>query len=156
EPGMGVGGGDRERGVGQFAQHHHVVVAQVEGIAQAAQDIVVDHRLPHHRHGAPGPLVYRPGRWHPPIRQRRVGPTVTDWSPGCFWSCLMSRIVLITGATSGFGAAAVHRFAKAGWKVIATGRRGERLRPLVEAYGAGTVHAAVFDIRDAAAMEAAL
>jgi len=68
----------------------------------------------------------------------------------------MSRTVLITGATSGFGAAAVHRFAKAGWKVIATGRRGERLRPLVEAYGAGTVHAAVFDIRDAAAMEAAL
>ena len=40
----------------------------------------------------------------------------------------MTRTVLITGATSGFGAAAVHRFAQAGWKVIATGRRGERLR----------------------------
>ncbi len=36
----------------------------------------------------------------------------------------MSKTVLITGATSGFGSAAVRRFAAAGWKVIATGRRG--------------------------------
>ncbi|NIJ70525.1 SDR family NAD(P)-dependent oxidoreductase [Xanthomonas sp. 60] len=68
----------------------------------------------------------------------------------------MTRTALITGATSGFGAAAVHRFAKAGWKVIATGRRAERLQPLVDAYGADTVHAAAFDIRDAAAMQRAL
>jgi len=68
----------------------------------------------------------------------------------------MSKTVLITGATSGFGAAAARRFAAAGWKVIATGRRAERLQPLVDAFGADTVHAAAFDIRDAAAMEAAL
>ena len=68
----------------------------------------------------------------------------------------MTRTALITGATSGFGAAAVHRFAKAGWKVIATGRRAERLQPLVDAYGADTVHAVAFDIRDAAAMQRAL
>ena len=68
----------------------------------------------------------------------------------------MTRTVLITGATSGFGAAAVHRFAQAGWKVIATGRRGERLQPLVERYGKDVVHAAAFDIRDPVAMEAAL
>lgn len=68
----------------------------------------------------------------------------------------MTRTALITGATSGFGAAAVHRFAKAGWKVIATGRRAERLQPLVDAYGADTVHAAAFDIRDTAAMQRAL
>ena len=68
----------------------------------------------------------------------------------------MSKTALITGATSGFGAAAVRRFAAAGWKVIATGRRAERLQPLVEEFGADTVHAAAFDIRDAAAMEAAL
>jgi len=68
----------------------------------------------------------------------------------------MTRTALITGATSGFGAAAVHRFARAGWKVIATGRRAERLQPLVDAYGADTVHAAAFDIRDAAAMQRAL
>lgn len=68
----------------------------------------------------------------------------------------MTRTALITGATSGFGAAAVHRFAQAGWRVIATGRRAERLQPLVDAYGPERVHAAVFDVRDTAAMEAAL
>ena len=68
----------------------------------------------------------------------------------------MTRTALITGATSGFGAAAVHRFAQAGWRVVATGRRAERLQPLVDAYGPERVHAAVFDMRDNAAMEAAL
>ncbi len=68
----------------------------------------------------------------------------------------MTRTALITGATSGFGAAAVHRFAQAGWRVIATGRRADRLQPLVQAYGPERVHAAVFDVRDSAAMEAAL
>ncbi|WP_422507773.1 SDR family NAD(P)-dependent oxidoreductase [Stenotrophomonas sp. GZD-301] len=68
----------------------------------------------------------------------------------------MTRTALITGATSGFGAAAVHRFAQAGWRVIATGRRAERLQPLVDAYGPERVHAAVFDVRDTAAMEAVL
>ncbi|MBS7458984.1 SDR family NAD(P)-dependent oxidoreductase [Coralloluteibacterium stylophorae] len=68
----------------------------------------------------------------------------------------MSKTVLITGATSGFGAAAVHRFAGAGWKVVATGRRGERLQPLVDAFGPERVHAAAFDVRDPVAMNAAL
>jgi serine 3-dehydrogenase len=68
----------------------------------------------------------------------------------------MTRTALITGATSGFGAAAVHRFAQAGWRVIATGRRAERLQPLVDQYGPERVHAAVFDVRDSAAMETAL
>jgi len=68
----------------------------------------------------------------------------------------MTTTVLITGATSGFGAAAVDRFAEAGWRVIATGRRAERLQPLVDRFGADKVHAAVFDIRDEAALEASL
>jgi serine 3-dehydrogenase len=68
----------------------------------------------------------------------------------------MTRTVLITGATSGFGAAAVKRFAESGWRVIATGRRAERLQPLVDQFGADKVHAAVFDIRDEAALEASL
>ncbi len=68
----------------------------------------------------------------------------------------IDKTLLVTGATSGFGAAAVRRFAAAGWKVIATGRRAERLQPLVEEFGADKIHAAAFDIRDAAAMEAAL
>jgi serine 3-dehydrogenase len=68
----------------------------------------------------------------------------------------MTQTVLITGATSGFGAAAVKRFAAAGWRVIATGRRADRLQPLVEQFGADRVHAAAFDIRDETALEAAL
>ena len=68
----------------------------------------------------------------------------------------MTKTVLITGATSGFGAAAVKRFAKAGWRVIATGRRAERLQVLVDELGADKVHVAAFDIRDEAAMDAAM
>jgi serine 3-dehydrogenase len=68
----------------------------------------------------------------------------------------MTKTVLITGATSGFGAAAARRFAHAGWRVVATGRRAERLQPLVAEFGADRVHAAAFDIRDEAALEAAL
>ena len=68
----------------------------------------------------------------------------------------MTRTALITGATSGFGAAAVRRFVAAGWRVIATGRRADRLHALVDELGADKVHAAAFDIRDEAALDAAL
>jgi serine 3-dehydrogenase (NADP+) len=68
----------------------------------------------------------------------------------------MTQTALITGATSGFGAAAVRRFLAAGWKVIATGRRAERLQPLVEEFGGERVHVAAFDIRDSAALNAAI
>lgn len=68
----------------------------------------------------------------------------------------MTRTALITGATSGFGAAAVRRFVAAGWRVIATGRRTDRLQALVDELGADKVHAAAFDIRDQAALDAAL
>jgi len=66
------------------------------------------------------------------------------------------KTALITGATSGFGAAALQRFAGAGWKVIATGRRQQRLQPLLEQWGTDTVHTAAFDIRDHDAMREAL
>ena len=68
----------------------------------------------------------------------------------------MTRTALITGATSGFGAAAVRRFVAAGWRVIATGRRADRLQALVDEPGADKVHAAAFDIRDETALDAAL
>jgi len=68
----------------------------------------------------------------------------------------MTRTALITGATSGFGAAAVRRFATDGWRVIATGRRADRLQALVDELGNDRVHAAAFDIRDEAAMDTAL
>src|SRR5690606_140418 len=68
----------------------------------------------------------------------------------------MSRVALVTGASSGFGRATVERFVAGGWRVVACGRRAERLHALVDALGADQVHVAAFDIRDAAAMRAAL
>ncbi|HHW4681118.1 MAG TPA: SDR family NAD(P)-dependent oxidoreductase [Xylella taiwanensis] len=59
----------------------------------------------------------------------------------------MTNTILITGATSGFGRAAVHRFANAGWRVIATGRRIERLKALATQWPAGQIHTITFDMR---------
>jgi serine 3-dehydrogenase (NADP+) len=67
----------------------------------------------------------------------------------------MTKTVWITGATSGFGAATVERFVAGGWRVIANGRRADRLQQLVTQHGAERVHAAAFDMRDEAAMRAA-
>jgi len=66
------------------------------------------------------------------------------------------KTILVTGASSGFGAAAAARFADAGWRVIACARRADRLQSLVQHHGADRVHPCVFDIRDADAMQAAL
>jgi 3-hydroxy acid dehydrogenase / malonic semialdehyde reductase len=44
----------------------------------------------------------------------------------------MSRIVLVTGATSGFGKAIALKFAKEGNDIIITGRRKDRLEKLAE------------------------
>jgi serine 3-dehydrogenase len=68
----------------------------------------------------------------------------------------MDKTILISGATSGFGAAAVERFANEGWRIVATGRRDERLHALVDRHGADRVHAVAFDIRDTDAMQAAI
>jgi serine 3-dehydrogenase (NADP+) len=68
---------------------------------------------------------------------------------------MTTKTVWITGATSGFGAATVERFVAGGWRVIASGRRAERLQRLVAQHGAECVHAAAFDVRDEAAMRAA-
>jgi serine 3-dehydrogenase len=47
----------------------------------------------------------------------------------------MTRTAFITGATAGFGAAAARRFAAAGWRVVGTGRRRERLASLADEIG---------------------
>jgi serine 3-dehydrogenase len=47
----------------------------------------------------------------------------------------MSKTALITGATAGIGEASARRFAADGWRVIATGRRGDRLRRLSDDLG---------------------
>ena len=47
----------------------------------------------------------------------------------------MTKTILITGATSGFGLAASKRFAGGGWHVIGTGRRADRLKALQDELG---------------------
>lgn len=68
----------------------------------------------------------------------------------------MPKTLLITGATSGFGRATAVRFAAAGWRVVATGRRADRLDALAAEIGRDRIHAAAFDIRDESAMRAAV
>ncbi|HWA12370.1 MAG TPA: SDR family NAD(P)-dependent oxidoreductase [Burkholderiales bacterium] len=69
---------------------------------------------------------------------------------------MTQKTAFITGATSGFGAASVRRFVKAGWRVVATGRRADRLAKLVDELGRDKVHPAAFDMRKAADIEAAV
>ncbi|QPL45815.1 SDR family NAD(P)-dependent oxidoreductase [Halomonas sp. A40-4] len=65
--------------------------------------------------------------------------------------------VLITGATSGFGKAAARRFAKAGWSLILTGRREERLAELESELAPHvTVLTIPLDVRDSDAVSQAL
>ncbi|QAY95788.1 bifunctional NADP-dependent 3-hydroxy acid dehydrogenase/3-hydroxypropionate dehydrogenase YdfG [Methylovirgula ligni] len=64
-------------------------------------------------------------------------------------------IIFVTGATSGFGAAIARRFAKDGHKIVATGRREDRLTALADELGHDHVYPIVFDIRDLAAVERA-
>ncbi|NIZ02966.1 SDR family oxidoreductase [Thalassospira lucentensis] len=69
----------------------------------------------------------------------------------------MTKTALITGATSGFGAATARRFVAEGWKVIVTGRRAERLDALVAELGSGDkAHALVFDVQDTDAIQKAI
>ena len=65
------------------------------------------------------------------------------------------KTAIVTGATSGIGQATTRALVDAGWQVIATGRRADRLAALADAFG-DRVHAAVFDVRDEAARDAAL
>jgi serine 3-dehydrogenase (NADP+) len=64
----------------------------------------------------------------------------------------MTKTILITGATAGFGEAAARRFASGGWRVIGTGRRAERLRALQDELGDAFLPLEV-DMRDVQAVE---
>jgi serine 3-dehydrogenase len=66
------------------------------------------------------------------------------------------KTAFVTGATAGIGQATVRALVASGWRCVATGRRKERLDALVAELGADKVHAAVFDVRDTAALDAAL
>ncbi|MFP5329899.1 MAG: SDR family NAD(P)-dependent oxidoreductase [Alphaproteobacteria bacterium] len=64
----------------------------------------------------------------------------------------MTKTVLITGATAGIGEAAARRFAAGGWRVIATGRRGDRLRALSDELGDSCLPLEI-DMRDRESLE---
>ncbi|WP_159981166.1 MULTISPECIES: SDR family NAD(P)-dependent oxidoreductase [unclassified Novosphingobium] len=66
------------------------------------------------------------------------------------------KTVLVTGATSGIGEACARAFIGAGWRVVGTGRRAERLQALADEFGAERFHACPYDVRDEAARDAAL
>ena len=63
----------------------------------------------------------------------------------------MSKIILITGASSGFGKAIAEKFAAGGWNLILTARRKEKLAEVATAiekkYGVNTL-SLVFDVQD--------
>ena len=66
-------------------------------------------------------------------------------------------IAMITGATSGFGRAAARRFADAGWSLILTGRRQERLDALKQELAERVeVLTLTLDVRDAEAVKHAV
>ncbi|WP_435200150.1 SDR family NAD(P)-dependent oxidoreductase [Qipengyuania sp. 902] len=68
----------------------------------------------------------------------------------------MTRTAFVTGATAGIGEATVRALVDKGWRCVATGRRKERLEALVAELGADKVLPCVFDVRDEAAMDAAI
>jgi 3-hydroxy acid dehydrogenase/malonic semialdehyde reductase len=61
------------------------------------------------------------------------------------------KTILVTGATAGFGAAFARRFVRDGHRVIATGRRVERLKALAEELGPA-LFAAPLDMTDTKAI----
>ena len=61
---------------------------------------------------------------------------------------------MISGASSGFGAACARRFAQQGARLILLARRADRLQQIVDELPAGTQsHVAVVDVRDADALQ---
>lgn len=65
-------------------------------------------------------------------------------------------IVLITGATSGFGRAIARRFARDGHRIIAAGRRAERLASLRDEIGEACAATLTLDVRDRPAVDRAV
>lgn len=70
-------------------------------------------------------------------------------------SSLSGQVALVTGASSGFGAACARAFARAGARVVLAGRRGERLAEVAAPLGDAALPI-VLDVRDRKAVESTL
>jgi NADP-dependent 3-hydroxy acid dehydrogenase YdfG len=68
----------------------------------------------------------------------------------------MKKTAFITGASSGIGRATAVALAKADFQLVVTGRRRERLDALAAELAPTPVHILTFDVRDRAAVEAAV
>lgn len=64
-------------------------------------------------------------------------------------------IIFVTGATAGFGTAITRKFIQAGHRVIASGRRQDRLEALKAELGE-SVHTVTFDVCDRQSVESAI
>ena len=65
------------------------------------------------------------------------------------------QTILVTGASSGFGAAIVRRFVSDSHRVVAAARRAPGLEALASELG-DQVHPLMLDVRDSVAVEAAI
>jgi 3-hydroxy acid dehydrogenase/malonic semialdehyde reductase len=66
------------------------------------------------------------------------------------------KTAFITGASSGIGRATAVALASAGFQLVVTGRRRERLDALAQELAPTPVHVLTFDVRDRAAVDAAV
>ncbi len=83
-------------------------------------------------------------------QRKRIDILIWDTKMSDKWA--QNRIALITGATSGFGNAIARRILRAGGKVVALGRRKERLNEL-ETEFSGKVHSIALDLRETVALK---
>ena len=70
----------------------------------------------------------------------------------------MNKIVFITGASSGIGAACAKKFAQAGYDLVLNARSEDKLRPLLEELTSYSVQVfpLIFDVRDRQAAQQAI